>query len=174
MAAAPDTKPAESTCGEGDNPETGLQGDVYPSTVNCGLTLLSEIPFGGSAQGSGHCAYVRLNGTAPYMGGAIKAFSLKDPLNPMETDEEQSVGGSESMRAHTVDGRGILVSGRGVYDVSDCEDLVKKGEIAWPSENAQAGLLFAALSSHEISISHDAKRVYAAPADRGTRLAVSD
>lgn len=156
----PDTKPKESTCGESDNPETGLQGDVYPGTVNCGLTLLSEIPFGGSAQGSGHCAYVRLNGTAPYMGGAIKAFSLKDPLNPVETDEEQSLGGSESMRAHTVDGRAILVSGKGVYDVSDCEDLVKKGEIAWPSENAQAGLLFAALSSHEISISHNAERVY--------------
>jgi hypothetical protein len=159
-ATPPDTKPADSTCGESDSPETGLQGDVYPSTVNCGLTLLSEIPFGGSAQGSGHCAYVRLSGTAPYMGGAIKAFSLKDPLNPVETDEEQSIGGSESMRAHTVDGRGILVSGRGVYDVSDCEDIVKKGEIAWPSENAQSGLLFAALSSHEISISHDAKRVY--------------
>jgi hypothetical protein len=152
------TSPAE--CGEGDTPETGLQGDVYPGTVNCGLTLLSEIPFGGSAQGSGHCAYVRLNGSAPYMGGAIKAFSLADPLNPVETDEEQSVGGSESMRAHTVDGRAVLVSGKGVYDVSDCEDLVKKGEIQWPSANAQAGLLFAALSSHEISISHDAKRVY--------------
>lgn len=94
------------------------------------------------------------------MGGAIKAFSLADPLNPVETDEEQSVGGSESMRAHTADGRAVLVSGKGVYDVSNCEDMVKKGEIAWPSENAQAGLLFAALSSHEISISHDAKRVY--------------
>jgi len=158
--AAPDTKPDKSTCGDDDSPETGLQGDVYPNTVNCGLTLLSEIPFGGSAQGSGHCAYVRLAGGAPYMGGAIKAFSLKDPLNPVETDEEQSVGGSESMRAHTVDGRAVLVSGKGVYDISDCENLVKKGEIQWPSENAQAGVLFAALSSHEISISHNAKRVY--------------
>jgi hypothetical protein len=160
-APAPSDKPkVEAKCGEGDNPETGLQGDSYPGTVNCGLTLLSEIPFGGSAQGSGHCAYVRLTGSAPYMGGAIKAFSLADPLNPVETDEEQSVGGSESMRAHTVDGRAVLVSGKGVYDVSDCENLVKKGEIQWPSANAQAGLLFAALSSHEISISHDAKRVY--------------
>ncbi|MCZ2244230.1 hypothetical protein, partial [Neisseria meningitidis] len=76
----------------------------------------------------------------------IKAFSLADPLKPVETDEEMSIGGSESMRAHTVDGRAVLVSGKGVYDVSNCEDMVKKGEIAWPSENAQAGLFFAALS----------------------------
>ena len=145
--------PVEAKCGEGDNPETGLQGDVYPGTVNCGLTLLSKIPFGGSAQGSGHCAFVRT-------GSAIKSFSLADPLQPVETDEEPTVGGSESMRAHTVDGRAVLVSGKGVYDVSNCEELVKKGEIQWPSANAQSGLLFAALSSHEISISHDAKRVY--------------
>jgi|GEM_PF-2086097 len=159
-AAAP-TEVVEATCGASDKPETGLQGDVYQGTVNCGLTLLSEIPHGGSAQGAGHCAYVRLSGSAPYMGGAIKAFSLVDPLKPVETDEEQSIGGSESMRAHTAaDGRAVLVSGKGVYDVSNCEDIVKKGEIAWPSANAQSGLLFAALSSHEISISHDARRVY--------------
>jgi hypothetical protein len=168
-AKPPDTKPAESLCGADDKPETGLQGATYPATVNCGLTLLSEIPFGGSAQGSGHCAYVRLAGSAPYQGGMIKAFSLKDPLMPVETDEEMSIGGSESMRAHTVDGRAVLVSGKGVYDVSDCEDIVKKGEIAWPSANAQAGIFFAALSSHEISISHDAKRVYS-----GLGFAVAD
>jgi hypothetical protein len=76
------------------------------------------------------------------------------------TDMEAAVGGSESMRAHTVEGRAVLVSGQGVYDIRNCEDMVKKGEIEWPSANAQAGLFFAALSSHEISISHDAKRVY--------------
>jgi hypothetical protein len=151
--------PVEATCGDHDTPETGLQGDRYSGTVNCGLTLLSELPFGGHAQGSGHCAYVRLT-AGPYMGSDIKAFSLADPLNPVETDSEVAVGGSESMRAHTVEGRAILVSGSGVYDVSDCEDMVKKGEIAWPSQNAQLGLFFAALSSHEIAISHDAKRVY--------------
>lgn len=150
----------EAKCGASDTPEKGLQGDANTGTVNCGLTLLSELPIGGHAQGSGHCAFVRATGGAPYMGGMIKAFSLADPLKPVETDSEPSVGGSESMRAHTVDGRAVLVSGKGVYDVSNCEQLVKKGEIAWPSQNAQNGLLFAALSSHEISISHDAKRVY--------------
>jgi hypothetical protein len=143
----------KATCGPNDKPETGLQGDVYPGTVNCGLTLLSQVPGGGSVQGSGHCAYVRT-------GGVIKAFSLADPLKPVETDQEPLVGATESMRAHTVDGRAILVSGSGVYDISNCEDMVKKGEIAWPSTFYQLGLTVAAISGHEISISHDAKRVY--------------
>ena len=143
----------EAKCGSEDTPEKGLQGDVNTGTVNCGLTLLSDIPFGGSVQGSGHCGYVRT-------GGVIKAFNLADPLKPVQTDEEPAVGGSESMRAQTVDGRAILVSGRGVYDISNCEDIVKKGEITWPSMNAQSGNYMRALSSHEISISHDAKRVY--------------
>ena len=57
---------------------------------------------------------------------------------PVQTDEEPPVGGSESMRAQTVDGRAVLVSGRGVYDISNCEDLVKKGEIPWPSARWRA------------------------------------
>ena len=113
----------EAKCGANDTPEKGLQGDVNPGTVNCGLTLLSQVPGGGSVQGSGHCAYVRT-------GGMIKAYSLADPLKPVETDQEPTVGGSESMRAHTVEGRAVLVSGGGVYDISNCEDLVKKGEIS--------------------------------------------
>jgi hypothetical protein len=143
----------EAKCGEGDTPETGLQGDKYPSTVNCGLTLLADVPSGGSVQGSGHCAYMR-------SGGSIQAFSLADPLNPVKTDEEPTSGGTESMRAQTVDGRAVLVSGSAVYDISNCEDMVKKGEIKWPSSNYQGGLTVAAISGHEIAISHDAKRVY--------------
>jgi hypothetical protein len=100
-------------------------------------------------------------GAAAYGAGKLTAYSLADPLNPVKTDEEPGVGGSESMRVNTVDGRAILASGRGVYDLSNCEDIVKKGEIRWPSENAMNGLFFAALSSHELAISHDAKRVYA-------------
>ena len=150
---------ADGQCGANDNPEQGLQGDANTGTVNCGLTLLSELPSGGHVQGSGHCAYVRSTAAA-YQAATLKAYSLADPLKPVQTDMEPGVGGSESMRAHTVDGRAILVSGRGVYDISNCEDMVKKGEIKWPSENAMSGLFFAALSSHEIAISHDAKRVY--------------
>jgi hypothetical protein len=149
----------EAKCGPNDNPEKGLQGDVNTGTVNCGLTLLAEIPGGGHVQGSGHCAYSRQSAAA-YQAGLIKAFSLADPLKPVQTDMEPGVGGSESMRAQTVEGRAVLVSGSGVYDISNCEDMVKKGEIKWPSQNAMNGLYFAALSSHEIAISHDAKRVY--------------
>jgi hypothetical protein len=153
-AASPSGSTASTAkCSPSDTPEKGLQGDLNPGTVNCGLKLLSELPVAGSAQGSGHCAYVRT-------GSVIKAFSLADPLNPVQTDEVPVFGGSESMRAHAVEGRAILVSGRGVYDISNCEKMVIKGEIAWPSMNAQAGNLMRALSSHEISISHNAKRVY--------------
>ena len=149
-----------TSCGANDTLEAGLQGDVDQLTVNCGLTLLSQLPTAGSVQGSGHCAYVRLPGPAAYTGSVIKAYSLADPRFPVETDEETALGGSESMRAQTIDGRAILVSGSGVYDISNCEDMVLKGEIEWPSENAQRGNYMRALSSHEIAISHDAMRVY--------------
>lgn len=150
----------EAKCGETDMPETGLQGDVYPGTVNCGLTLLADIPGGGQAQGADHCAYVRGSSDVAYGAGTLTAYNIADPLNPVQTDTEPGIGGSESMRAKKVDGRSILVSGSGVYDVSNCEDIVKKGEIPWPSTNAMNGIFFAALSSHEIAISHDAMRVY--------------
>ena len=150
-----------SLCGPDDTPETGIQGDSAPMTgFNCGLTMLSWVPGAGAVAGSGHCAFVRVNGPAPYTGTVIKAYSLADPSNPVETDEEPSLGGSESIRAMTTDERAILVAGDGVYDVSDCEDLVLKGEIQWPSNNAQSGAYVAATNSHEIAISHDAKIVY--------------
>ena len=97
----------EAKCGADDKPEKGIQGDVNSGTVNCGLTLLADVPGGGSVQGSGHCAYVRT-------GGAIKAYSLADPLKPMMTDQEPTIGSSESMRAQTVSDRAVLVSGSGV------------------------------------------------------------
>jgi hypothetical protein len=128
--------------------------------VNCGLALLSDVPFGGSAGGSDHCAYVRLPGTLPYTGSTIKAYDIADPIHPKQTDEVPAIGGSESMRVKTVGGRAILVSGRGVYDVSDCEKLVKKGEIPWPSAAANANVYIAATTSHELAISHNTKRVY--------------
>jgi hypothetical protein len=152
--------PLPAACGPGDMPEKGLQGDVNAGTVNCGLTLLSEINFPGAVNGVGHCAYVRQAGSVPYTGSTIRAFSLADPFNPVQTDDEPAIGGSEGMRAWEGDGRAILASGAGVYDVSDCEKMLKKGEIKWPSGNAQFGLFFASTSSHEISISHNGQRIY--------------
>jgi hypothetical protein len=167
--AADDPDKSPALCSSADMPETGIQGGVATSPVNCGLTLLSDVPDGGSVQGSGHCAYVRLPGTLPYTGSVIKAYSLADPKNPVQTDEEPARGGSESMRAQTVDGRAVLVSGKGVYDISNCEDMVYKGDIAWPSLAASLNLYVAAMSSHEIAISHDARRVYS-----GLGFAVAD
>ena len=160
-------EPIEAECGASDSPETGFQGDAYPGTVNCGRTLLADIPGGGAAQGSGHCAFVRTGAITG--GGTIQAYSLADPRNPVMTDEEPTLGSSESMRALTLEDRAILVSGSGVYDVRNCEDLVLKGEIAWPSAFYQAGLYVAALNGHEIAISHDGMRVYS-----GTGLGIAD
>ena len=158
----PNKSPAR--CGDKDVPEAGIQGDVNVATVNCGLTLLSQIDLGGSAQGAGYCAYVRVPGSMPYTGSALHAYSLADPFKPTKTGEEPSIGGSESIRAKTLGNRSILVAGNGVYEIGevrggDCK-LEKKGEIDWPSLNAQVGAYVAATSSHEIAISHDAKRVY--------------
>src|SRR4029077_17975259 len=100
---------AEGNCGPNDKPEQGIQGDKNQGTVNCGLTLLSELPGGGCVQGAGHCAYVRSTAAA-YAAGQLKAYSLADPLKPVMTDMEPGVGGSESMRSNTGDGRSILVS----------------------------------------------------------------
>ena len=147
-------------CGSADTPETGIQGDV-PGTggANCGLTLSERAPRRrGAVQGAGHCAYVRLAGA--YSGGVMKAFSLADPANPVQTDEEPLYGGSESIRTQVANGRAILVSGRGVYDITNCEELVFKGEIQWPSATSRNGAHIAGTSSHEIAISHDAMRVY--------------
>src|SRR4051812_24128217 len=158
--------PAASTkspalCGPGDKPEPGIQGDVAPAGgVNCGLALLSQVPGGGSVQATGHCAYVRAPGVLPYTGKTIRAYSLANPLKPVQTDQTPALGGSESMRVATAGSRAVLVSGKGVYDVHNCEHMVKKGEIQWPSVNASLHAYIAATNSHELSISHDARRVY--------------
>ena len=151
----PNTSPAR--CGSKDTPEKGIQGDVAPAGgANCGLSFLSQVPGGGSVQGSRHCAYVRV-------GSVIKTYSLADPTRPRQTDEQSTHGSSESMRAQTVAGRAILVSGKGVWDIRRCEHPVFKGEIPWPSiatyNNGPGGV--ASTTQHEIAISHDARRVYA-------------
>lgn len=154
-AEDPDPNKSPALCGSDDTREPGIQGDVPPEGgVNCGLTLLSELTgTSGAVQGAGHCAYVRT-------GGFIKAYDLSDPANPRFTEQEALHGNSESFRTRVTADRAILVSGRGVWDITNCEDLVFKGEIDWPSLNARAGATVAATSQHEIAISHDGKKVY--------------
>ena len=162
-ALIPDPNKSPALCGSADTPETGIQGDL-PGVggANCGLTFLSQLPssLSGAVQGAGHCAYVR-NSTGLYgTNGVMKAFSLADPVHPVQTDEEPLYGGTESFRTQVAGGRAILVAGRGVWDITNCEDLVFKGEIQWPSTNSRNGANIAGTSSHELAISHDARKVY--------------
>lgn len=143
-----DPNKSPALCGTADTPEQGIQGDTRPAGgVNCGLTFLSEVPGGGSVQGAGHCGYVRT-------GNQIRAFDLTDPANPEQTDSEATRGTSETMRTRVTDERAILVSGNGVWDISNCEDLAFIGDIPWPGP--ATGSQF----SHEIAISQDGHRVY--------------
>ena len=162
-AQLPDPNRSPALCGSLDTPETGIQGDVPGAGGrNCGLTFLSQLPsaLSGAVQGAGHCAYVR-NSTGAYgSNGVMKAYSLADPTNPVLTDEEPLYGGSESFRTQVAGGRAILVSGRGVYDITNCEEMEFKGEIQWPSAASRNGAQITGTSSHEIAISHGAMRVY--------------
>lgn len=157
-----DSNQSPALCGPNDVPEAGIQGDVNEGTVNCGLTLLSEVEIGGHAQGSGNCAYLRTPSGAPYTGDRLLAYDLSDPTDPLQTGDVPSMGASESIRAMTAGDRAVLVSGNAVYDISgdDCTLDNFKGEIDWPSTNYDSGLVVAATSGHEIAVSHDANRVY--------------
>lgn len=150
-----DTGRSPALCGPDDNPEPGIQGDVpagETANYGCGLTLLAELPRVGTLQGAGHCAYVR-------SAGRIWVIDVSDPTNPTEVGDVPAFGGSETMRAVVTDERAVLVSGRGVYDISDCENPVVKGEIQWPAlqiPGVPTGLL-----PHDIRVNHAGTKVYA-------------
>lgn len=176
QAAEHERSPA--LCGDLDTPETGMQGDIpredqdsgrAAQGYNCGLTLLGELPGGGDVQGAGHCAYVRSS-------GIIRVIDVSDPENPRQVGTVPTFGGSETFRVVTTEPvlrqpaggrvrppqrrpaeRAVMVSGAGVYDIRDCENPVLKGQIAWPSTH-----LFGS-GSHDIRVSHDARKVYGAP-----------
>jgi LVIVD repeat-containing protein len=150
-----DTGRSPALCGPDDVPEPGIQGDVpagETANYNCGLTLRGQIPRAGVLQGAGHCAYVR-------SAGWIWVVDVSDPANPTEIGSVPAFGGSETMRAVVTDDRAVLVSGRGVYDIRDCESPVVLGEIQWPRltlPGVPTGLL-----PHDIRINAAATKVYA-------------
>ena len=86
----------------------------------------------------------------------IKVIDLSDPTTPTQVATLQPMSGSETMRALVTDERALLVSGREVYDVSDCENPVLKGEIQWPGVTP-----WPMGGYHDVRISHDGKKVYA-------------
>ena len=172
-AAAASAQDARSpaACNPLDKPETGIQGDVPMADqqsgrsaegYNCGLALLSEVSLSGTGvQGAGHCAYVRVNGgmtrgTVPDPSVEIHVIDLSDPTAPRDVRTLQPMSSSETMRTFVDGERAILVNGRAVYDIRDCENPVQKGDIAWPGVG-----VWPAGGYHDVRISHDGKTVYA-------------
>ena len=165
VAGASSAQDARSpaSCNPLDNPETGIQGDVAPAEgYNCGLQLLSEVAVSGTGvQGAGHCAYVRINGgmtrgAAPDPTVTIQVYDLSDPAAPTLVRELQPMSSSETMRTFVNEERALLVNGRAVYDVHDCENPAHLGDIAWPGVTP-----WPAGGYHDVRISHDGKTVYA-------------
>jgi hypothetical protein len=161
----PPDHPATLACGTDDTPETGIQGDVpredqdsgrAAAGYNCGLSLVAELPASGATQGYDHCAYVRVEPNR------IVVFDISDPLNPTEVTtlspagSSGSGGTSETIRVVATSEPPLLASGSSLYDISDCDAPVHKGDIDWP------GILpWPAGLSHDIRIAHNGKKVYA-------------
>lgn len=150
------TGKSPAVCGGGDIPEPGIQGDVPggPGTANynCGLSLVGQLPRTGLVQGNGSCAYIR-------SGANIVVVDVSNPAAPVEVGTVPTFGGSESMRAVVTDERAVLVSGRGVYDISDCLHPVVKGQINWPPLSLPG--IPVQLLPHDIRVNHAGTKVYA-------------
>lgn len=146
-------------CGEKDNPEPGIQGDLpggAPANYNCGLTLVGELTdFRGvsAVQGVADCAYLR-SGTDVYV------IDVRNPQEPFWTGTVLPFSsGSETMRAVVTDDRAVLVSGSSVYDIQDCLSPVLIGEINWPPLSLPA--IPVRLLPHDIRVTRDATKVLA-------------
>ena len=167
MTVSADDGQSPAVCGDGDNPEPGIQGEVprgATADYSCGLTLVSTLPVAGPVQASGHCLYVRTGGSLYGNGSVIRVFDMTDPVNPVQVgDPLPTYLQSETMRAVTTDDRAVLVQGGAVYDIRDCEHPVLKGHIEWNPNGARAPLKDAMPRSiaHDIRISPDATKVYA-------------
>lgn len=149
------TGKSPAVCSGSDIPEPGIQGDVPggPGTANynCGLAPVGQLPRTGFVQGAGQCAYIR-------SGANIFVVDVSNPASPVEVGSVPTIGGSESMRAVVTAERAVLVSGRAVYDISDCLHPVLKGQIVWPTLSLPGipiGLL-----PHDIRVNHAGTKVY--------------
>lgn len=169
---SPDAEPGQTgavACGALDTPETGIQGDIPRADqdsgraalgYNCGLSPVHQLELTGPVQGYQHCAYVR---TAP---NTIDVLDMSNPTNPLvvtsltPAGSSGSDGTSETLRVVTAENNPnsppLLASGSSLYDISDCDNPVHKGDITWP------GILpWPAGLSHDIRVSHTGEKVYA-------------
>ncbi|MFT5576940.1 MAG: hypothetical protein ACI89D_002470 [Bermanella sp.] len=158
----------EFGCGAEDTPEAGIQGDIPRADqdsgraalgYNCGLSPIHQLEMSGAVQGYDHCIYVR---TAS---DKIEVFDMSSPITPVQlasltpAGSSGSGGTSETLRVVVTENNSsppLLASGSSIYDISDCENPVDKGAVAWPgSVPWPAGL------SHDIRIGHAGDKVYA-------------
>lgn len=165
----PLSPPLELGCGANDTPELGIQGNIPREDqesgraelgYNCGLSPVHQLALSGAVQGYDHCLYVR---TAA---DNVEVIDMRDPTKPVQVlslapaGSNGSRGTSETLRVVTTENNPdtppLLASGSSLYDISDCENPVHKGDIAWPGRVPwPAGL------SHDIRIGHDGTQVYA-------------
>ena len=176
----------ELACGAADTPETGIQGDIPAADLesgraikgyNCGLSPVHQLEVSGAVQGFDHCIYVRTGSTSrdsqdpPVISVSdntanIEVYDVSNPEAPVlktTLTAAPSTGGgdtSETLRVvpteNNPDTPALLAAGSSIFDISDCDSPVHKGDIQWPGElEWPAGL------SHDIRISHDGTKVYA-------------
>lgn len=160
--------PTTLGCGALDTPETGIQGDIPRADkesgraelgYNCGLSTVHQLDITGAVQGYDHCAYVR---TAS---DTIQVLDMSDPTRPVTvgTLSPGAASGlnqtSETIRVVTTeenpDAPPLLASGSSIYDISDCDQPVEKGKVAWPGF-----VPWPAGMSHDIRVGHAGDKVY--------------
>jgi hypothetical protein len=152
-----DSGRSPAICGTGDKPEPGIQGEVPAGATadyNCGLQLVGQLPIAGAVTGAGHCAYVR-------GAGGITVIDVSDPAKPVEVGTLPTVGSSESTRAAVTRTRAVLVSGSGLYDISNCRHPVLKGEIPWPKISVAGIPIPVGLVPHDLTVNHAGTKVFA-------------
>lgn len=163
---APVKGASPALCGKGDIREPGIQGEVpagQTANYNCGVKLLGKLPRTGKVQGGGSCAYVR-----PLGSNEVFVIDVRNPAKPVEVRSVPVKGVSETMRTMVTKDRAILVSGDSIYDIADCLNPVRLGDVKWPplligpaaAEGTGEGY---GQLPHDLRINHQATRIYASP-----------
>jgi hypothetical protein len=153
-----------ATCGAGDRPETGLQGEVTPEDrasgaseqpYNCNLELVGQVVGEGVVAQRGpayyeHCAYIGTSeddwALAENRGTMV--VDVSDPANPVIStyldDTPAMLDPHETLKAH--DGRGLLAGaehtgpGFAVYDIAtDCAHPTLLANLNLPGSDGHMG-----------------------------------
>lgn len=151
-------------CGRGDIREPGIQGEVpageQPS-YNCGVRLIGQLPISGNVQVAGNCAFVRPRDAGGSQNAAtMVVIDISDPANPLQVGEPIAVHNStETFRVVVTAERAVMVSGSSVFDISDCRNPRRLGEIAWPDTTLPG--VARKNFPHDLRVNRSGTRVYA-------------